>query len=129
MASMLNGKLKLGDMEDVEKFCSIHINNYIKKRNMKLKPEDYEDLMAYGMSFVWELYDSKWNQKGSFSGYAGYIFPKRITDYYRAKWGRDGQKLSIESAVPFSAMGATYSSFNDYDKADSAAYISRVFLR
>jgi hypothetical protein len=129
MERMLNGKLKLGDIDDVEMFCQIRINAYIKKRNMRLRPDDFEDLMSFAMAQVWELFDSKWNNRGSFAGYAGYILPKRFTDYFRAKWGRDGQKLSVESAIPFSAMGATTTGFSDYDKADSASYIGGVFLR
>ena len=126
---MLNGKLKLGDIDDVEIFCHNRINNYTKSRNMRLRTEDYEDLMSFAMAQVWELFDTKWNKRGSFSGYVSYILPKRITDYYRAKWGRDGQRLSIETAIPFSAMGTIDTGFSDYDKADSAAYISGVLLR
>lgn len=129
MERMLNGKLKLHDIEDVELFCYNRIDAYCKKRNMRLSPDDHEDLMAFAISQVWELFDGKWNESGSFSGYVSYILPKRFTDYFRAKWGRDGQKLSIETAIPFSAMGTIATGVNDYDKADSAAYVSGLLLR
>ena len=123
---MLNGILKLDDIDDVEQFCQIRINSYLKKRNMKLSVDDKEDLMSFAMAKVWETHHADWSEKGSFAGYASYILPMRITDYWRSKWGRDGQKLSIESAVPFSSLGNVESGFSDYDKADSIAYLTGV---
>lgn len=129
MEQMLNVKLKFGDIEDVEGFCSMHLNTYLKKNGMTLREQDREDLMSFLMALVWELYDSKWSKKGSFSGYAAFIISKRITDYFRQKWGRNSQKLAIEQAIPFSQLGTINSSQSEDDRSNSSAYLAGVLLR
>jgi DNA-directed RNA polymerase specialized sigma24 family protein len=123
---MLNGILKLGDIDDVEQFCQIRINSYLKKRNMKLSADDKEDLMSFAMAKVWETHHADWSEKGSFAGYASYILPMRITDYWRAKWGRDSQKLMIETAVPFSSLGDVESWSNDIERINSRMYLEQA---
>ena len=129
MERMLNGNLKLADVDDLESFCRVRINSYLKRHNMKFNKDQFDDLLAYSMATVWELWETKWNKKGSFSGYASSLFAKRLVDYFREDWGRNGQKISVNSAIPFSAMGTTLSGESDYDKADSAAYVSGLLLR
>ena len=137
MQQMLNGKLKIGDIEDVEKHCSIAIASYCKNRNIVLSPEDREDLMSFCMGLVWELYEAednnttgkKWNGKGTFSGYVSYILPKRITDHYRKRWGRYGERYSVDQATPFSAMGTINASEQIHDQADSRADLGRFLSK
>lgn len=125
---MLNGVLKFADLEDVEEFAHIHARAYLRKRNIHLPYHEYEELITYIISLVWELYDKKWNREKSFSGYAGYITQRRITDHFRDKWGRKGEKIAINQATSFSELGEIESQSSDYDKADSITTLRRVLV-
>ena len=123
---MLGSKLKLGDIDDVESFCKLQINVYLVKFNMKLNPDAYEDLMSYTFLAIWILWNEKYDGTGSFSGYASYILPKRITDYLRQQWGREGQKMAIHNAIPFSAF-RTNSDNTENEKLDLVNYNNGVY--
>lgn len=125
---MLNGILKLGDLEDVESFAHRQARSYLSKKNIRIPHEDYEDLISFIFLLVWDLYDSKWNGKDSFAGYATYIVSRRITDHFRDRWGRNGEKIAINQAMPISQLGDVESTFSQYDKADSLAAISGLLV-
>lgn len=122
---LLNGIMKLGDMTDVEEFCHIQARTYLRSHNIYIQPHEYEDLIAYLISMVWELYDRKWNRKDSFTGYASYITPKRVTDYFRQRWGRNREKLAFES-TPLSQLANVESTSSEYDQADSRAALRGI---
>ncbi len=124
----LNGVLKLADLEDVEEFAHIHARAYLRKRNIYIPFHEYEELVAYIITLVWELYANKWNREHSFAGYAGYIVQRRITDHFRDKWGRKGEKIAINQAAPFSELGEIESTITGYDKADSVTSLVRLLV-
>lgn len=81
---MLNGKLALYDIDDVEAFCV-----RILERNAKdlAQPGDYhqqrfQDCLAFLIATCWEL-SSKWGSEGSFRAGAGTILAARIIDWRR----------------------------------------------
>lgn len=81
---MLNGKLSLHDIDDVEAFCIYLIN---RQRRGGYAGHDYEDLLAWFIERVWRLslrYDSE--RESTFSHYAATSI--RAADWERLRFGR-----------------------------------------
>jgi hypothetical protein len=83
---VLNGKLRLHDIEDTEARC-IRI---IQQSGLELGFHEREDLLAWLVETAWEL-SLKWdpparNKHKNFSGWATLILKRRVIDWDRAKY-------------------------------------------
>lgn len=84
---MLNGKLALHDIADVERFAAA----VIRRRNLQLEWADQEDLHAYLIETAW-LISRDFRPGGlTFSTYANKTLTNRIEDWnrkrtWRTKW-------------------------------------------
>ena len=86
---MLNGRLALEDVADVEGFCAALLDEQLHRLGAHLRPHDREDALAYLVSEAWRLsvrYDASVGQ--SFSKYAHSTLTLRVTDWYRGRFGR-----------------------------------------
>lgn len=92
---MLSGILSIEDIPDVEAFAHKQARSYLRKMKIELGYHDYEDLISFILELIFVLYKEKWNKKESFAGYAAYIVSRRITDYFRQMWGRNGKKRAV----------------------------------
>lgn len=82
--TVLNGRLELWDVRDVEQFCGHLIGN----KWADLTPYEKEDLHAYLIATCWEL-SLRYRPGGiSFSTWAGNTLRKRAIDWYRNERGR-----------------------------------------
>jgi len=80
----------LHDIDDVERFCDRLLADYLRRRGAHLREHDREDAVSYLVATCWELsqtYDRSRNT--SFSKHAYTILVKRVTDFYRQRFGRD----------------------------------------
>jgi DNA-directed RNA polymerase specialized sigma24 family protein len=81
---MLNGKLALHDIHDVEQFCG----RIIDQSRRQLSPQDNEDLTAYLIETCWEL-SLQFEPGGiTFSTYATTTLRRRVVDWQRNRDGR-----------------------------------------
>src|SRR4051812_36883173 len=82
---MLNGRLALCDVDDVEAFCAAVIPNTWRGR---LTTDDREQLLTWLIETAWEL-SVVYRPGGiSFSTYAGNTLRRRIHDWLRNRDGR-----------------------------------------
>jgi hypothetical protein len=83
---LLNGKLSLHDVPDVENYCRRHI----PAARIDLSEHDYEELLAYLIETTWELskrYEQGRIRKG-FSVWAGITLHRKVHDWQRSRYGR-----------------------------------------
>lgn len=131
---LLNGVLKLGDLDDVERFAHAQARKYLSKFSIPIRPGsvDYDELVTHVISLTWELFDSKFSGNGSFGGYASSVIGYRITDYFREKYGRTAQsRLDIEVLVddPLrSTVGSAVAYQSAHAEADSTIDLRGVLL-
>jgi hypothetical protein len=88
---MLQGKLVLHDVEDVENFCA-----HLPRRGTHI--DDFEDALTWAVERVWELslrYDP--SRGSSFANCAARY--ARVADYFRARDGRTVWKFSTHTYV------------------------------
>jgi DNA-directed RNA polymerase specialized sigma24 family protein len=76
---MLNGKLELHDVRDVEAFCVRIL------QRTTLTPQDHEDALAYLIESCWLLSTQYQPGTASFSTYAGKQLPRRLIDWQRKR--------------------------------------------
>jgi DNA-directed RNA polymerase specialized sigma24 family protein len=84
LSSLLNVRLSLFEISDVEAFCASIILDRLREWRAHLSSDQYEDLLTFTIESVWELtlrYDPE--RAPSFSAYAGHIAKLRIADWYR----------------------------------------------
>lgn len=81
---MLQGKLELWDIRDVEQF----VNTIIQRARLDLNHHDREDLAAFLIETTWEL-SLRYQPGGiTFSTWAGNTLRLRIVDHTRNREGR-----------------------------------------
>ena len=83
---MLNGKLSLHELDDVEGLCV----NVIRSAQLELPHHDYEDCLAYLVETAWEL--SLVYEQGDFPSrfgvYLSRMLKRRVIDWQRQRHGR-----------------------------------------
>ena len=81
---MLNGRLTLHDITDVEAFCTTIANGSLRQHN----PTDQEDLIAYLIEETWIL-SLRYHPGGiTFSTWARHTLHRRTIDHLRKRDGR-----------------------------------------
>jgi hypothetical protein len=99
------------DVEDVEAFCGRVLDEQLKRFGAVLRPDVYEDAMAYLLAETWKL-STKWDPaKGipSFSTFAYRRLRFAVVNWYRATFG-DSRYNSARRA----ALNATLSLEADF---------------
>ena len=86
---MLNGRLRLHDINDVEAFCA----RIVERTNPTLSHHDREDLLAYLITTTWELSAKHQPTLGEFSKWVGYKLSQRTVDWSRQRNGRTTWKF------------------------------------
>jgi hypothetical protein len=81
ISTVLNGKLTIHDIRDVEGFVS----TLIIRSKLQLNHEDRDDLKAYLISEAWNLARTWRPGPSPFSTHAGQWLPRRITDWQRQR--------------------------------------------
>lgn len=127
---LLGGTMKLGDMDDVEAYAHHRARRYINRYNIpyQQKSVDYDELVTHVITALWELYDSKWNGKDSFVGYASSLIEFRITDYFRARFGKDGEQVKSEQLVSPFGLGEAEPGEPEYNSIDSSVGVRGILL-
>ena len=85
--SLLNGRLALFDVVDVEGLCRKVIDVQLRKTHAHLRPNDFDDCVAFLIQAAYELslrYDP--SRDLAFSTYCWRILRLRIVDFYRARF-------------------------------------------
>jgi hypothetical protein len=83
---VLQGKLALHEIEDVEAYCAC----ILQRSALELSQQEQEDALAYLIATTWELslrYRPGIIHKG-FSTWAGITLRQRISDWHRQSGGR-----------------------------------------
>jgi hypothetical protein len=114
---VLNGRLSLWDVDDVEKLA----NHVIVRARLELRPHQRESLLAFLISEAWTLslrYQPGNGSTTTFSGWATTNLQKRITDWFRQEpefgstrvvyprpqlLSLDGELAGVESCWPVDA--------------------------
>lgn len=104
--SMLTGVLALGDVEDVEKWCTWIVSNWIKTSGALLTHQQRRELVTYLIGEAWKLSEKFDPERySSFSAYSKYILSRRIANWYHEEFGdsRSGTKrpqpISLDSST------------------------------
>lgn len=87
--ALLAHRLDLGNLIDVEAFCSRIVTRQLASAGGYLEPADREDAIAYLIGEAWILYSRFDAAKGAtFWTYSSPVLQRRMVDWYRTKFGR-----------------------------------------
>lgn len=125
---MLNGTFALHDIENVEGFCEVVLQEQLRKFGSTLKTQDKEDCLSYLISTAWEL-SVKWeaDRNYSFSQYAGNILKLRVVDWYRNRFG-DSRYASKPEIISLQAWDEGASHVGAEDEALVSLEVSDELL-
>ena len=90
---MLNGRLSLHDIDDVEAFCIRIARPYFPR----IDRQDHEDLLSYLIATCWELSTRYKGDGKRFSAGAGTILALRIVEWKRERYGRTRYRFKDRS--------------------------------
>src|SRR5215210_2981496 len=82
---ILNGRLSLGDINDVEAFARKALHDVLRANGGRLTPELHEDALVALIELAWEQtqrYDP--DKSNTLSAYLGRILRYRVNDWYRS---------------------------------------------
>jgi len=133
---LLNGRLALFDVTDVEALCRKVIDVQLRKTHAHLRPNDFDDAVAFLVGTAYELslrYDP--SRDIAFSTYCWRILRLRIVDFYRTRFSDRRFGGDDKAAVDFphsldapadghadgDSLGSTLSSGTGDPAADSFA--------
>ena len=86
---MLNGRLTLHEIDDVEAFCRRVVDAHLSSTRTHLRRDDADDLLAYTIELAWEISQRFDKTCGvSFSTYAYRLLRVRCVDWMRQRYGR-----------------------------------------
>lgn len=105
--TLLGSRLTLGDVHDVEALCRRILDDTLGRLGAFLPHHDHEDALTHLIAEAWLLhqrFDTKRND--SFAGYARSVLPRRMIDYYRARFGRGGARLEPAGSWSLDAQDA-----------------------
>jgi hypothetical protein len=87
---VLNGKLELHGVEDVEQLCVKVLNGWERRTHTRLNPADREDAIAYLVATAWEIASFHFDPgKGvRFEQHLHSILSFRVVDWLRQDEGR-----------------------------------------
>jgi hypothetical protein len=130
---VLNSRLELHDIRDVEAFCT----SIIRRRRLNIPVHDEEDLLAYLVETAWELSTTFQRTTVSFSTYAGNTLRARLSDWQRTRYGRTRWTFSThvyERKLPElvstdTELGAALLDRTMDGPADSAAPLLRLLAQ
>lgn len=104
---MMNGVLRLYDVEDVEAFLASGLERYLQRKGAFLDPSDREDALSFLLMKTWEeaarfdpdRVDPGYTKSQSFSTFLHRRLDNRIVDWYRQRYGdsRHGKKPDVLS--------------------------------
>jgi hypothetical protein len=78
---VLNGRLALNGIHDVEAFCAY----IIQRSRLTLTPQDHEDALAYLIEETWILSQHHRPGAGTFTAHAATRLPQRLIDWQRKR--------------------------------------------
>src|SRR5687767_13005185 len=106
---MLARQWSLHDVEDVEAFCGRVLDERLKRYGGVLRPDVYEDALAYLLAETWKL-SIKWDPaKGipSFSTFAYRRLRFAVVNWYRATYGdsrfNKGRRAALNATLSLDA--------------------------
>jgi len=106
---VLNGTLALYDVPDVEELCVKILARYCTKTRTRLRPEDFDDGVAYLIGEAWRLSEKFDASRGArFSSVAYSQLTFRCVDYQRKLLRRTRWKWSPEAVAKGSASKTEY---------------------
>jgi RNA polymerase sigma factor (sigma-70 family) len=90
---LLNGRLRLGEVESAELFCRQVLEDRLRRMGAFLNPTEYEDCLSYLVADAWALWQRYDPAKGSrFSTFAYRILSRRVASWYRQRF-QDGRYM------------------------------------
>jgi hypothetical protein len=98
---VLSRRWSLHDVEDVEAFCARVLDERLKRFGAVLRPDMYDDAMAYLLAETWKL-STKWDPaKGipSFSTFAYRRLRFAVVNWYRATFGDSRYNTARRAAL------------------------------
>lgn len=98
---MLNGKLALFDVPDVERLCVRVLANWERRTQTTLNASDREDAVAYLVATAWEIAEFHFDPLRGvrFESHLQSILSFRVTDWLRADEGRTRWQFATHEYV------------------------------
>lgn len=110
---MLNGKLRLRDVDDVEALAKSILFKKLRDFNITLSREDEEDALSFLVSRAWEIEQTRYKPElGSLSTYLHITLSFGLIDWLRARFGdkRYGERPEL---LAFEDAGFDFSQIED----------------
>lgn len=112
-ARLLNGRLSLFDVDDVEGLCRKVIDVQLRKTHAHLRPDDLDDAVSFLIGRCYELSLRYDDSRGlAFSTYSYRILRLRVVDWYRARFsdqrfgGEDKRNIDFPVSLDAAADGS-----------------------
>jgi DNA-directed RNA polymerase specialized sigma24 family protein len=85
--SLLNGRLRLGEIENTEAFARTVLDERLRRWGAFLNRTKYDDALSFLIAETWQLYERYDPARGTrFSTYAYRILWRRVASWYRQRF-------------------------------------------